>query len=241
MEKGRIQDLSFYSHELGEEIEILVYLPSGYSDFNPFPYVIAQDGKHYFQLGRIARTLDELIGSEKIEPILFFGVPHNGVQDRREKYHPKGRKRDAYIRFLAHELIPKIEHHFSVSNTGGDRALAGDSLAGSISLLAAIKYPNTFGKLMLHSPYVDEQIFKAAETFSNWDLLQIYHVIGNEEKEATLTNGTTADFLTPNRDLEQIIRQTGANYYFDLFSGNHSWKHWQQDLKRGLNFLFPKN
>ncbi|WAA13092.1 alpha/beta hydrolase [Fervidibacillus halotolerans] len=240
MEKGRMQDITFFSDELNEDVELLVYLPPNYSEFHPYPYVVAQDGKHYFQLGRIARTLDELIQKNEMEPILFIGVSHHGVEDRRKKYHPNGIKKDAYIRFLAHELIPVVENHFSLSNTGTNRALAGDSLAGSISFLTAMKYPNTFGKLMLHSPYVNEEMIQIAKNFDQWHLLQMYHVIGSEEKEASLIDGSTDDFLTPNQNLQAVIRQTEAEYFFDIFSGNHSWKYWQQDLKRGLKYLFEK-
>ena len=71
-------------------------------------------------------------------------------------YHPEGDRREAYIRFLAHELVPYMDDNYPTYQIGAGRGLIGDSLAATISLLTALKYPNIFGKVILHSPYVDE-------------------------------------------------------------------------------------
>ncbi|MCU9612411.1 alpha/beta hydrolase-fold protein [Caldibacillus lycopersici] len=239
MEKGKTTDLSFYSNELQEQVQILVYTPPQFTPLNKYAYCIAQDGKDYFQLGRIARTIDELLYNGEIEPILFFGIPYQNVADRRKKYHPLGSMQKQYMRFLVYELIPFIEERFPVLHMGQSRALAGDSLAATISLLTALEYPHTFGKIMLHSPYVDENVINAVNHFSNGDLLTAYHVIGKEETFVKMTNGETADFLTPNRTLSKSLTNNIADYFYDEFDGNHTWKYWQKDIKRALTFLFP--
>jgi len=239
MDKGKVQDFKFYSNELQEELEILVYLPPQYTPFSQYSYMIAQDGKDYFMLGRIPRLLDKLITENEIEPIIFFGIPYKDVQDRRKKYHPNGEKHQQYMNFLIHEFIPFIEENYPVSQMGKSRALAGDSLAATVSLLSAQQYPNMFGKLMLHSPYVNQDILQSSLEFNHWDLLTIYHVVGLLETEVKMTDGAIGDFLTPNRKLMQIIKENNTEYFYDEFNGNHTWTYWQKDLLRGLKFLFP--
>lgn len=238
MDKGKVQSFFINSKELNEQIEILVYLPSQFTPLYKYPYCIAQDGKDYFQLGRISRTLDELIHNGEIEPIIFFGIPYSTVEDRRNKYHPKGEMHNAYVRFLINEVVPYIEFNFPVLHMGASRALLGDSLAATISLLTSLQYPHTFGKLLLHSPYVDDSVINKVESFQDGSLLTIYHTVGTQEYEVKMTDGNVSDFLTPNRRLSEIIQQNQADYFYDEFNGNHTWKYWQEDLKRGLRYLF---
>ncbi len=239
MERGTVTDLTVRSGALAETVPLFVYLPPFYSEFKKYPLIIAQDGRDYFQLGRIAKTMDELIREKRMQPAIFAGVPYRDVHDRRGKYHPSGEKHATYLYFLAHELLPALEREFPVSPAGSSRALAGDSLAATVSLLAAMQYPRTFGNLLLHSPYVNGDVIERAKNFSEWPLLRIYHVVGRQETAVKTTDGAVADFLTPNRMLKEWIEGRPSEYFYEEFAGNHTWKYWQKDLKRGLSFLFP--
>ena len=44
---------------------------------------------------------------------------------------------------------------------GYGRALIGDSLGGTVSLLTALQYPHTFGKVIMQSPLVNETVLRA--------------------------------------------------------------------------------
>jgi len=236
--KGTINELTIYSAELGEDIQLLVYLPANFSPLYKYSLLIAQDGRDYFQLGRIARLADEFLFQREIENLIIVGVPYKNVEDRRKKYHPNGSQNQQYIRFLAHELVPFLDQEFPTYQMGSTRALIGDSLGGAVSLMTALQYPHTFGKVLLHSPYVDESILSAVKNFSEGQLLQLYHVIGNQETEVQTTDGSLKDFLTPNRDLSKIISEKPITYFYEEFSGNHTWKYWQPDLRRALKMLF---
>ena len=107
--RGTIKDITVASKELGEDIQLLVYLPASFSPLYKYSIIIAQDGRDYFQLGRIGRTADELLENKEIENIIIVGIPYKNVQDRRRKYHPSGEQHQAYIRFLAHELVPFLD------------------------------------------------------------------------------------------------------------------------------------
>jgi enterochelin esterase-like enzyme len=236
--RGTVNELNLYSKELNEEIKMLVYLPATFSPLYKYSLLIAQDGKDYFQLGRIPRLADELLSNKEIENMIIVGVPYKNVEDRRRKYHPHGEENDAYIRFLAHELVPYLDEHYPTYHMGMGRALIGDSLGATVSLMTALKYPNTFGKVILQSPLVNDKVLNEAKNFPQPQLLNIYHIIGKKETEVKTTDGTVKDFLTPNRQLHELFTEKKFSAFYDEFDGDHTWKHWQPDLKRALPMMF---
>lgn len=237
MKTGTVQDIKFYSEELGEERQLLIYLPHNYSPLYKYTVLIASDGKDYFQLGRIPRVIDGLLEEGEIENVIVVGVPYNSVKERHEIYHPSGERTNAYMRFLAHELVPYLDANYPTYQVGNGRALIGDSLAATISFMTAAKYPNIFGKAILQSPYVDDRVLDIARNTDS-KAFSIYHIIGLQEVEVKMTTGEVADFLKPNRDLNKVFTERGFEYFYDEFNGNHSWKFWQPDLKRVMKMNF---
>ncbi|MEH7110127.1 alpha/beta hydrolase, partial [Bacillus sp. JJ1764] len=203
--KGSMKEISFFSMELQEELQLLIYLPANFSPLYKYSLLIAQDGRDYFQLGRIGRIADEHLFNREMENLIIVGVPYKNVEDRRQKYHPEGSQNKQYIRFLAHELVPYLDQEFPTYQMGTTRALIGDSLGATVSLMTALQYPHTFGKVILQSPYVDHHIIEIVNNFSDPQLIEIYHVIGNQETEVHMTNRKVGDFLTPNRKLSTLL------------------------------------
>ena len=107
-------------------------------------------------------------------------------------------------------------------------------MAATVSLLAAIKYPNIFGKAILHSPYVDDHVIERVKNAQHYKILSIYHVIGTDEDAVVTLDKTVKDFLTPNREMHQLMVDMGFNTFYEEFKGNHTWKYWKPDLKRAL-------
>ncbi|OLS41843.1 esterase family protein [Bacillus sp. MRMR6] len=236
--RGTIKEVMFNSSELAEQIELLIYLPANFSPLYKYSLLIAQDGRDYFQLGKIGRLADEYLSKRKIENLIIVGIPYKDVQDRRRKYHPEGERNEKYIRFLAHELVPYLDHEFPTYQMGSTRALIGDSLGATVSLLTALYYPYTFGKVLLQSPYVDHNVLDMVEAYTNPSLLEIYHIIGTRETEVQTTNGLVSDFLTPNRELSKMFTEKQFTYFYEEFAGNHTWTYWQLDLRRALKIMF---
>lgn len=234
MNPGKIEEIHFYSNELQEEMELLLYLPSHYSPLYKHNVVLASDGKDYFQLGRIGRVAEELMEEELIDPVIIVGIPYKTVPERRRMYHPEGDRHQAYIRFLAHELIQYIDETYPTYQMGSSRMLIGDSLAASISLLTAAKYPNCFGKVVLHSPFVNEHVMEAVKSIQDPAALSIYQVIGQQETAVPTTADGRLDFLTPNRELHELIKEKGFPYFYEELDGDHTWKSWQPDIRRAL-------
>jgi len=237
-QRGTITEQEFESRELNEPIPLLIYLPPAFSPLYKYSILIAQDGKDYFQMGRLPRFADELFAGEQMEHVIIFGVPYQNAADRRTKYHPDGEKNDAYIRFLAHELVPWIEREYPALGIGKSRTLMGDSLAGTVSLMAALRYPNIFGNVILQSPFVNDKVLSAVKFHHDPHLLDIYHVVGKDEMEVAFSPERVEDFLTPNRKLHEAFKEAGFQTFYDEFDGGHAWTYWQPDVKRALQKMF---
>lgn len=238
MGQGTINDIAFFSEALQEELHLLIYLPENYSPLYKYTILIASDGRDYFQLGRISRIADEYLTNEEIENLIIVGVPYKNVEDRRRKYLPNGDLHTAYLRFLAHELVPYLDKNYSTYHMGMARALIGDSQAATVSLLAAVAYPNTFGKVLLQSPQVNEEVLQKVQEMKDPHAFSVYHVIGSLETEVVTMDKKVKDFLTPNRKLHQLLKELGVDTFYDEFEGKHTWKFWQADLKRAIRQNF---
>lgn len=237
MNKGTTKDYQLYSTSLQEEVQMLIYLPASFSPLYKYNLLIAQDGQDYFQLGRIARLADELIHNKEMANTIIIGLPYRDVKDRREKYHPDGKRNKEYIRFLAHELVPFLDKEFPTYQMGMGRTLIGDSLAATVSLMAALEYPNTFGKVILQSPYVNESVLSAVKKAEHSHLIDIYHVVGLEETSVETKNKDEANFLEANQKLSSLFKEKNFPYFYEEFNGDHTWTYWQPDLKRALSLM----
>ncbi|WP_163972056.1 alpha/beta hydrolase [Oceanobacillus halotolerans] len=237
--KGTMREEQIKSKYLEETMVLKIYQPEMFSPLYKYNICIMQDGDDYFQMGRIATYSDRLHDEDEITNTVFVGIHYHDKKDRRMKYHPTGEKQQVYIKFLVQEVVPFLDDLLPTYHMGQSRALIGDSLAGTLALMTAIKYPNTFGKVMMQSPYVDDTVLEAARNATDIHKIDIYHTIGTNETEVTTTDGKVMDFLTPNRALNEILEKKGMNYVYDeLEDGDHTWKYWQKDLKRALPILF---
>ncbi|MFC2949900.1 alpha/beta hydrolase [Virgibacillus sediminis] len=237
--KGSFHEWTIDSKYLNEEMTVKMYKPESFSDLYKYNICIMQDGDDYFQMGRVATLSDRMHANGDINNTVFAGIHYKDKHDRRRKYHPSGEQNADYIKFLVHEVVPLLDEELPTYHMGKSRALMGDSLAGTLALMTALKYPHTFGKVIIQSPYVDTDVMEAVDHAKDIHSIDIYHTIGTAETEVEMTNGETADFLTPNRELQEKLEQTGADYvYHELEQGKHTWGAWQKDMKRLLLTMF---
>jgi enterochelin esterase-like enzyme len=237
--KGSMTEKQIESSYLNETMILKLYQPESFSPLYKYNVCIMQDGNDYYQMGRIATLSDRLHDSHEISNTIFIGIHYKDKYDRREKYHPNGEQNKAYIKFLVHEVVPLLDDLLPTYHMGQSRALMGDSLAGTLALMTAFKYPHTFGKVVMQSPYVDETVLQAVEEATSIHGIDVYHTIGTAETAVDTTDGQTLDFIEPNRKLHELLTAKGLSYvYHELEDGEHTWKYWQQDMKRLLTTMF---
>ncbi len=237
---GSITTELFFSDALQEELKLLIYTPADFTPMLSYPVAIASDGNDYFQLGSLSRILDEKIEDGDIDEHVVVGIPYKSVEDRREKYMPSGKKHEAYLTFLAHELIPYLQEHYAVSNVADEHILMGDSQAATVSLLGLIRYPEVFQQAILHSPQITDEVLHYVQNIPEGIDYHIYHAIGTGEYEVHTKDGQIKDFLTPNRTLKNALHQKKIDYNYVELEGNHTWKTWKPDLPNAIMRIFHK-
>lgn len=233
-----MHDREITSLYLNETLTITWYQPEAFSSLYKYHICIMQDGNDYFQLGRVATLSDRLHSDGSITNTVFVGIHYRDKYDRRKKYHPQGEEQEAYIQFLVREVIPLLDEVLPTLHMGKSRTLMGDSLAGTLALMTAIRYPNTFGQVIMQSPYVDDTVLEKVEAAENMQTIDIYHTIGTEETAVGTTDGKVSDFLSPNRRLQEMLTQKNISYAYHELDGEHTWKAWQKDLPRALKTMF---
>lgn len=233
-----MEEKEIESYYLNETIVLKTYQPEVFSPLYKYHICIMQDGNDYYQLGRAATLSDKLHDSEAIENTVFVGIHYQDRYDRKRKYHPSGEQQQAYIAFLVHEVVPALDEIIPSYHMGQSRVLVGDSLAGTLALMTAVKYPHTFSKVIMQSPYVDETVLDSVMNASNIQGMAIYHTIGENETAVDTTDNTDVDFLTPNRELYGLLQTKDVKYqYHELTGGEHTWKYWQKDLPNALRAI----
>lgn len=236
--KGTMIEKTITSTYLQEDMVLKIYQPPAFSPLYKYHVCIMQDGDDYYQMGRLATLSDTLHEEVEITNTVFVGIHYIDRYDRLKKYHPDGDQFEAYTKFLALEVVSFLDALLPTYQLSQSRALMGDSLAGTIALLTAIKYPHAFGKVIMQSPLVDSSVLDLVTQADKIDGLEIYHTIGLNETEVPTTKGTKDDFLTPNRTLHELLSNSDALYtYNEIEDGIHTWKFWQKDLERALTSI----
>lgn len=235
--KGTMKDYTIKSRYLDEDMTLKIYYPEAFSPLYKYHICIMQDGDDYFQLGRVATLSDNLHETGEITNTIFVGIHYRDKFDRREKYHPNGKQNNAYTKFLINEVVPFLDDLLPAYHMGQSRTLMGDSLAGTLALMTAIHYPNTFSNVIMQSPYVNNTVIQAVTNARNIASLDIYHTIGTEETAVHTTDGSVEDFLTPNRGLHKLLVTKGMSYFYHELDGPHTWKPWQKDLQQALTTI----
>ncbi|PSL50890.1 enterochelin esterase family protein [Salsuginibacillus halophilus] len=236
--EGEMTTLSLESAALQRTIDVQLYIPPNYNDLYTYHLAIAQDGQDYFQFGKIARKCEQLILDEAGDEVIVAGVPYPDVTTRRHWFHPVYGEQDAYLTFLTQELVPALEARFHTHEVASGRTLMGDSLAGTISLAACLRYRHCFARAILQSPYVDDDVINEVKKAPAFPAFEVYHIVGDNETNVKTTDGKHIDFVTPNEELSTILNEKAGRYSFEKKSGGHNWKLWDPDLLQALRYMF---
>ncbi|SDI53900.1 alpha/beta hydrolase [Natribacillus halophilus] len=239
---GDIRSLPFKSDILNTEFDLHVYLPPNYHESISYHLAVAQDGQDFFRLGKIGRKIEDMILEEAGPETIVVGVPYPRVAARRKWYHPDGEELPQYLQFLTAELLPFLAQEYSLHEDPEGRVLMGDSLAGTLALLACLEHPDTFSRAIMYSPYVNDTLLSKIDESSHLGTLTLYHTVGSEEREVKGTDGTIMDFISMNNDLHERLNANVSNYRFKtLDKGDHTWYTWEPDLHKALHFMYIFN
>lgn len=234
-EKGNLKsDLLINSKTLGYQIMYSVYLPFGYSSSATYPIAYITDGYEYLheKMGNVPSTLDKLIGTKKIKPLVAIFIDHrepiNRVNNRRMTELAMNEK---YLEFFLNELIPEVEKKFSVSKRADDRAIIGTSMGGLTAAYFSFARPDVFGLAGIQSP-------------AFWFKPAIYTVCDNPENppvKVYLTTGSINDTEVGARKMKAILEKNTCTYQYKEVNQGHSWGNWRDLMDDILIYFFAFN
>jgi enterochelin esterase-like enzyme len=237
--RGAVTMHDYYSDEIRAWRRLHVYTPAGYERNNkryPVLYLFHGSGDtdaSWTQFGRANVILDNLIASEKAQPMIVVmpdghplaervtGVP--GPEIMRKNL-------EAFAEDILKSVIPFTETRYRVRKDAAARAVAGQSMGGGQSLALGLNHPGMFGYVAGFSAHVAEP--KEAK-FKIFDAVRKPQLIW-------LACGKD-DFLIQNqRDFSATLSGHGIRHEFLVTEGNHSWPVWRKYLAQLAPVLFQE-
>jgi predicted alpha/beta superfamily hydrolase len=156
---------SFAIPQLARTRRVWLYLPPDYgTSMKRYPVLYMHDGQNVFDAATsfagewgVDESLDSLRAKGDWGAIVV--AVDNGGTHRLDEYDPwvstkaqyGGGEGDAYVEFLVHTLKPYIDQHYRTRPDRLNTAIIGSSMGGLISLYAALKYPDVFGRAGIFS------------------------------------------------------------------------------------------
>jgi len=148
------------SPQLGNTHDLYIYVPEGYIDYGAqaYPAIYMQDGQNIFDdstccFGNGGWEANVAADAEIVKagmvPYFIIGIAN--TPGRSDEYtpcvepnagDPFGGKADLYEQFLLETVIPLMEANYHL--IPGERAIAGSSLGGNISMYIGLRHPDQF-------------------------------------------------------------------------------------------------
>lgn len=245
-------DTAFAIPQLGRTRRVWVYLPPDYATSgHRYPVLYMHDGQNVFDdstsgFGEwgVDETLDSLYAAG--DPgVIVVAVDHGGTR-RLDEYSPFRNERygggegDAYVDFLAHTLKPYIDRRYRTRPDRLNTGVAGSSMGGLISLYAALKYPQVFGRAGIFSPafwFSDRNYAYARAARPPLPGTRFYFVTGGREGDNPQV------YVNDQRRMIDTLGKAGYRVGVQVDSairadGMHSEWFWRREFPRAYHWLF---
>ncbi len=260
---GDIRSHRIQSKALGQELEALVYLPPGYSDYDswPYPVLYLHDGQNVFDEDTavfgvewgIDEAAEKLIIAREIPGIIMVAV--SNTPERIANYtpfpdpHHGGGRGPIYRDFLIKELKPFVDKNYHTNRSAAQTAVAGSSLGGLSALYLSVTRPDVFGLAAALSPSLwwggRGLITRIAGDIGKPLPERLWIDMGTEESSEDLNENGVPDVIDDLRALKAVLIGRGFRLGEDLFceeieGGAHNEAAWAARIEKVLRTLFPK-
>lgn len=226
--RGSIRTKNIYSSNVASTFQLQIYLPPGYDSLSSgYPTVYFQDGFEYINLAFGVNVLDNLIDSNKIQPLIAVFVKPN---NRNDEY--AGLKRDQYRLFFVNELVPFIDSTYNTIASPEKRLVMGDSYGGNISALISYNHADVFGNCGIHS---------GAFQPNNYEAFNL--IVNGQKKNIKIVSiwGSYESLFSNMRTFRDVCINKGYQFYWNELPEGHSWGLWRATIDNILINIFPPN
>ena len=244
---------------------VTVYLPPGYdaARARPYPLLLALDGQTMPQW-RLAETLDELVGTGAIEPVIVAAVPASA--ERMDEYGMagqldfagRGRHAKALQDLLAGEVLPWLREQHHVAPDAARTGIFGASLGGLCAFDAAWRRPQVFGLAGIFSGSLwwraDDSSVAAQQASrlahrtvretATRPALRLWFQAGTRDEAADRDGNGVIDAIQDTTELVDELVARGFRrgddvVYHELEGGEHHEGTWARALPEFLRWAWP--
>ena len=282
---GRFIDIELFPSQFVSPRKVRIWLPPDYNEQERYESLYMHDGQNLFEPAAsfahgawdVDKHLVALREANAIRPTIVIAI-WNGQSYRSREYGPQepietlpqelqariprpsadggtSPQADAYIKFLAEELVPYVDRHFPTISQRDHRFLMGSSMGGLISLYALSKYPALFGGagcLSIHwiiatnpqltTPPDRATLAVIAQSYRTWLRQHLppagHHKIYFDHGD----QGLDALYGEHQQQIDHLMRekhyQLDKDWVTRYFAGtDHNEKAWRARLAEPLRFL----
>ena len=261
------EGLKLRSAILGRDVAYAVYLPADYAtSTRRYPVVYLLHGytdneSGWVQFGEVSLAADRAIAGREIPPMIIV-MPDGGVSFYINDAAGKVRWEDMFVQ----ELIPFMDKTYRTRADREFRGVAGLSMGGWGTLVAALRHPELFaaGAAFSAAVWSDEDIigmkqdswdkllgplFGAAGLAGQERLTSHFRKVSPLELAGTLPEDSLKkvrlyidcgddDFLIKgNCALHLLLADRKIPHEFRVRDGGHTWSYWRTGIVDGLKFI----
>jgi enterochelin esterase-like enzyme len=237
---GKVEKARIKSELLGNERDLSIYTPPGYSKEGSTPngLLVVFDESAYLTMVPTPVILDNLLADGKIRPMVAVLIANPSQETRNRELPPNPKFAD----FLNDELIPWVRRNYNVTKDPSQVVVAGSSYGGIASVYAGLRHPETFGNILCQSgsfwwsaskpePYAEPN-YLAREFLKSPKLpLRFYMDAGSFEVDL---NGGGGAILEPSRHMRDVLLAKGYEVHYQENVGGHDYLSWKGSLADGL-------
>ena len=232
---GSFTDVGVWSEAFGRDTPVTVYRAATVE--GPAPLVVVHDGGDYLRYADAGTVLDNLVHGGVLPPLVAAFVQPG---ERLVEYADDAR----HARYLADELVPRMEADFGALAEPWARCLVGASFGAVACLSAAAARPGHFGRLLLQSgSFAGAGAGCRARPEPLWQPVKQF-IAGFVARPQAVSErvfvscGAFESLICENRALVPVLAETGMDVDFVQSLGGHNWACWRDNIGLGLPWLF---
>lgn len=256
---------SLFSKQLNRMVNLNIHIPEGCDVEHPCPVLYMHDGDRIFE-DNSARIPPESLHykeyyqaySKFLPEVIIIGIdPPLGRWERTAElspytkaFDPKGAdfepvvhgKGDLLLSWLVEDLKPWVDENYPTIPGQEYTAIGGSSSGALNAMYAEMRYPNVFGRLLMHGPAFNlwmDKLLETAQTASFLQLKYCYMDIGTEDSTRMSKQEDTMASALRMRD-ELLSRGMDQDHFrfFIIPNGRHTNYTWRWTFPDALRWVF---
>ena len=257
-----VTQIRFYSHSLKKEMNLAVYLPPGYSNNKKYPVLYLLPGydanenswmNGYFGFHgiNVNALADQIIRSGQIRPSIIVSPQLDnsyGINTSLKTGSINGYGRGMYQDYLMENVIPYIDHHYSVSKARKNQFIGGFSMGGFAALHDAFLYPTKFSKVGVMSaalwveplPAVLTWIYPTNSLKRARDPIELAQERPLRGLSVEIIEGKSDPFVQADEVLSSVLKKIGVHLTYSEYPGGHTYSFWRSHAAQLLLYFAGK-